>query len=714
MTFIDLNFLQRMKGDTFMHKPFVVFYSDTALFDKTMYPNCGSVHPKWTTRIDEPPSNQPDLSDDITIPGDSDDTPPEPNKERRALQPDGVDEVPLEEPIEQQAPPDEPEPVPEPDELPAQPRCSGRIRRPPTRPDNAYGDKHPTKITKDIERTCNWKRLVGDQPGSSRQHLRRNQPVSGGIPEPDVAEPPIALSDSPSNSEDKVDQLVLTRLAQEGGVKFLDVLLAKAVPLDDLGLPDTSKIHKWTLRDILQMPSGQQEEWRKACHEELESLCKCNVYELVDPPKNRKIIKNQWVFDLKSDGQKKARLVAKGFSQVEGIDYDEIFSPVVWFETVRMMLALAALKSWHISGLDVKTAFLYGELDEELYMEQPEGFKIPGQENKVMRLKCAIYGLKQAALAWWRALDKSLAVLGCTRLLSDSGLFVNKTKTIVIIVYVDDVLFLGADKSAISSLKQCFMKLWECRDLGDTQEFLRMRIVKSNGQIILDQMDYLQKVLQRFNLENTKSVPTPLPEGYQPLPNKSTATSELRAKYQQVIGSLLYIMLGTRPDIAYAVTKLAQFAANPSEEHLNRALYICRYLLGTADYALIYDGKSDGGLIAYADSDWASDPNTRKSTTGYLIKLANGIFSWNSRAQKSVAQSSTEAEYMSISDTCRQLVWIRSLFKELGINLGPIPLCGDNQGSIFLASNPVQEKWIKHIDIHYHYIQCPPKLFKCF
>jgi len=126
------------------------------------------------------------------------------------------------------------------------------------------------------------------------------------------------------------------------------------------------------------------------------------------------------------------------------------------------------------------------------------------------------------------------------------------------------------------------------------------------------------------------------------------------------------------------VTKLAQFAANPSEEHLSRALYICRYLLGTADYALIYDGKSNGGLIAYADSDWASDPITRKSTTGYLVKLASGIFSWNSRAQKSVVQSSTEAEYTSISDTCRQLVWIRSLFNELGINLGPIPLCGSD------------------------------------
>jgi len=164
-------------------------------------------------------------------------------------------------------------------------------------------------------------------------------------------------------------------------------------------------------------------------------------------------------------------------------------------------------------------------------------------------------------------------------------------------------------------------------------------------------------------------------------------------------------MIGTRPDIAYAVTKMAQFAANPSEDHLQRALYICRYLLGTSNYALIFDGKSDGGIIAYTDSDWASDPVTRKSTTGYLVKLANGIFCWNSRAQKSIALSSTEAEYMSLCDTSRQLVWIHSLLSELGINLAPIPLCGDNQGSIFLSSNPVQEKRIKHIDLRHHYIR---------
>jgi hypothetical protein len=203
------------------------------------------------------------------------------------------------------------------------------------------------------------------------------------------------------------------------------------------------------------------------CHEELDSLRRRKVFELVDPPKGRKVIKNRWVFDLKSDGRKKARLVAKGFSQVEGIDYDTIFSPVVWFETVWMMLVLTALKNWHISALDVKTAFLYGELDEELYMEQPEGFKVKGQEGKVLHLLRTIYGLKQAALAWWKALDKSMGELGFTRLRSDSGIFVNKDQSIIVIVYVNNVLFLGIDKQKLLKTKEQFIKRWECRDLGD-------------------------------------------------------------------------------------------------------------------------------------------------------------------------------------------------------------------------------------------------------
>jgi hypothetical protein len=144
-------------------------------------------------------------------------------------------------------------------------------------------------------------------------------------------------------------------------------------------------------------------------------------------------------------------------------------------------------------------------------------------------------------------------------------------------------------------------------------------------------------------------------------------------------------MLGMQPDIAFAVTKLSQFASNPTEKHLGKGLYICHHLFGTPNYALVYNRPSNGSLLAYADSNWASDPNTRKSTSGYVVKLAGAIFSWNTCAQKTVALSSTKAKYMSLSDTSCQLVWVRNLFSELGIELAPILLFGDNQGSIFIA-----------------------------
>ena len=172
-----------------------------------------------------------------------------------------------------------------------------------------------------------------------------------------------------------------------------------------------------------------------------------------------------------------------------------------------------------------------------------------------------------------------------------------------------------------------------------------------------------------------------------------------------MIGLLLYLMLGTRPDIAYAITKLSQFSANPSKDHIERAKYILHYLVGTQDYSLKYLHKSGKGLVAYTDSDWAADQIKRRSVTGFFFKLANGIISWRSHSQKTVALSSTEAEYMAISDCSRQAIWIKTLLTELGITLKATPVYGDNQGSIFIASNPVQESRTKHIDIRFHYIR---------
>jgi len=216
---------------------------------------------------------------------------------------------------------------------------------------------------------------------------------------------------------------------------------------------------------------------------------------------------------------------------------------------------------------------------------------------------------------------------------------------------------------------------------------------------------YLQKVVEHCSMLNAKSASTPLPAGYYATKNTEPVDVELCSRFQMVIGSLLYLMLGTRPDIAFAVTHLLRHAANPSQDHLNKALYICRYLIGTSTYSLVYNGGSSAGLIACMDSDWGSDPTSHLSQTGFYLKLADGLISWTSHVQKTIVYSSTEAEYMALSDCARQVTWIRSLLSELGYKLKAILICCDNQGSIFMASNPVMEPCSKHIDIRYHRIR---------
>jgi len=403
---------------------------------------------------------------------------------------------------------------------------------------------------------------------------------------------------------------------------------------------------------------------------------------------------------MKLDDRKKARLVAKGFSQVEGLDFNQVFSPVVCFETVCLMLALATLENWYITGLDVQSAYLYGKLNEEIYMEQPKGFAVPGQERKVLRLWRALYGLKQAGLAWWRTLDESLKELGFECLKSEAGIFFYKKKGINIvisIIYIDNTLFCSPNKAVVDAIKMQFMHKWECRDLGEPNEFLQMQITHKGCAIHLDQCTYLQKVIEYCGMLNAKSTSTPLLAGYYAAKNTEPVDADLRSCFQMVIGSLLYLMLGTRPDIAFAVTHLLRHAANPSQDHLNKALYICGYLIGTSTYSLVYNGGSGAGLIACTDSDWGSDPTSHLSQTGFYLKLADGLISWTSHAQKTIAYSSTEAEYMALSNCARQVTWIQSLLGELGYKLKAIPICSDNQGSIFMASNPVMEPRSKHM-----------------
>ena len=250
------------------------------------------------------------------------------------------------------------------------------------------------------------------------------------------------------------------------------------------------------------------------------------------------------------------------------------------FESVQLIFALSAIGNYYCVGVDICNAYLYGKLDKEIHMRQPEGFEARDQENKVICLQHALYGLKQAGLAWWKEFNSSIKSLGFKHLLSDAGLFVCKDyKDIIIaIVYVNDAMFFGKDKACVDQKKKFLMDKWECCDLGEVKEFLHMHITCNGQTICLDQCAYLDKVLERFSMTNAKSAPTPLPSNWVPKLAKGKASPELLRSYQSIIGLLLYLMIGTRPDISYAVTKLVQFAANPSQEHLISAKYTCCYL----------------------------------------------------------------------------------------------------------------------------------------
>ena len=300
--------------------------------------------------------------------------------------------------------------------------------------------------------------------------------------------------------------------------------------------------------------------------------------------------------------------------------------------------------------------------------------------------------------------------MGFTCSLSDPGTWfkIIGQDIIILLVYVDDALFMGSNKTPVLTHKKQFIQRWKSHDLGKAKEYLGMRIMRNckKQTITLDQTHYVKRVIKQFGQENCKSVSVPLPTRYNLRSNPDKeANATLQSWYQLVIGSLLHIMLGPWPDIAYSIIKMLQFSVNPTEEHLQKALYIVCYLSSTMDPCICYPDLGDmNGFIAYSDMDWGGDIETSQSTTCYAIFLANGIISWLSWQQKRVCLSSIEAEYVDMMETACQIQWIWNLYEEISFILGPLPLCVHNQGTIFLTSNPAQEGCTKHVQMPEHYI----------
>ncbi|PPR84446.1 hypothetical protein GOBAR_AA36262 [Gossypium barbadense] len=463
-------------------------------------------------------------------------------------------------------------------------------------------------------------------------------------------------------------------------------------------------------------------QWAIAMSEEIESLHKNHTWELVKPPSNQKIVGCKWVFKKKEGilgveaTRFKARLVAKGFTQKEGIDYNEVFSPVVKHSSIRVLLAMVAKSDLELEQLDVKTAFLHGELEETIYMRQPEGFTVPGKEDHVCLLKKSLYGLKQSPRQWYKRFDSFMIQHGYTRCDYDACVYHRKLSDgshIYLLLYVDDMLIASKNMSEINKLKSQLSGEFEMKDLGAAKKILGMDIHRDRkaGKLRVSQKNYIEKVLQRFGMDKAKTVSTPLAPHFKLSAELSPQSDEEKQQmshipYSSAVGSVMYAMVCTRPDISHAVSVVSRYMSCPGKEHWQAVKWILRYLRGSADLCLVYD-QSDctSSVTGYVDSDYAGDLDKRRSLTGYVFTYSGGAISWKAVLQSTVALSTTEAEYMALAEAVKEALWMKGLVSSLGLQQDFTVVFCDSQSAIHLTKNQMFHERTKHIDVRYHFVR---------
>lgn len=441
--------------------------------------------------------------------------------------------------------------------------------------------------------------------------------------------------------------------------------------------------------------------WLEAMKEELRSIEKNLTWELVELPKGKKAIGVKWVYKVKVNPKGevvkyKARLVARGFLQRHGVDYEEVFAPVARIETVRVVVAHASMQRWKVHQLDVKSAFLNGELEEEVYVEQPAGFVKQGSEKKVLKLRKALYGLKQAPRAWNKKIDKSLINMGYVRCISEHGVYVKSGggDIVILCLYVDDLLVTGNNETKVIEFKRKMMSTFEMTDLGEISYFLGIEFQNTSDGVLLSQKKYASDVLKRFNMQHCNGAATPAEAGL--WLDKNVDEPEVDAtKFRQVVGALRYLC-NTRPDIAFSVGLISRVMDRPRTSHLAAAKRILRYVKDTMAYGILLPSKcreNEKGLYGFTDADWGGDKTDRKSTAGSVFLLGSGPISWSSKKESVVALSSCEAEYIAASMGACQAIWLDNLMQELMIKKeSVVELFVDNKSAISLAKHPIALK----------------------
>ena len=461
-----------------------------------------------------------------------------------------------------------------------------------------------------------------------------------------------------------------------------------------------------TVQNALAIP-----EWREAVLEEMKALEKNRTWDIEALPKGKKTVGCKWVFTTKykSDGtldRYKARLVAKGFTQTYGIDYSETFAPVAKLNTVRVLLSLAANLDWPLLQLDVKNAFLNGDLEEEVYMDPPPGFE-QKFGSRVCRLRKSLYGLKQSPRAWFEKFTQSVKKQGYSQAQTDHTMFFKHSKDgrlTVLIVYVDDIILTGDDQKEMERLKTSLATEFEIKDLGSLRYFLGMEVARSRKGIVVSQRKYILDLLKETGMSSCKPADTPID------PNKKLGDSKQgdpvdAGQYQRLVGKLIYLS-HTRPDIAFAVSLVSQFMHNPYKEHLEATYRILRYLKNSPGKGLLFKKNERRMIEAYTDADWAGSVTDRKSTTGYCTYVWGNLVTWRSKKQNVVARSSAEAEYRAMSNGVCEILWLHRILEELKKPVeSPMKLYCDNKAAISIAHNPVQHDRTKHVEIDRHFIK---------
>jgi hypothetical protein len=458
--------------------------------------------------------------------------------------------------------------------------------------------------------------------------------------------------------------------------------------------------------------AADYQEWIDAMDKEMESIEKNKTWELVKLPIGKKPIGLKWVYKLKrnSDGEvqkHKARLVAKGYVQKHRVDYEEVFAPVARLDTVRFMLALAANLGWKVHHFDVKSAFLHGDLEEEVYVSQPEGYVVKGKEQYVFRLSKALYGLKQAPRAWNVKLDKSLKKLGFSRCLCDQAVYIRGEgmDSVILGIYVDDLIVTGGNPDSVKNFKNEMMIEFEMTDLGLLSYYLGIEVDQKSDYITVKQSGYARKVLGQFGMQDCSSIKIPMDPGCKLDEDKGGVPVD-STEYRKMIGCLRYL-LHTRPDMSYAVGVASRFMEKPTVMHVKAVKQILRYLHGTLELGLVYVQCGNASqLVGYTDSDHGSDTVHRKSTSGMAFYLGENLITWNSYKQKTVSLSSCESEFKAATAAAQQALWLRNLFSEvLRQKPAAVTLYVDNNSTIALMKNAVFHGRSKHIEIKYHFIR---------